>query len=78
MNLENSILYYKETCPFCKRVVRFMEKNNITCIMKDTTNLKIQDELVMIGGKKQVPCLVTNGEALYESMDIIQYLNSLL
>ena len=78
MNLENSILYHKEMCPFCKRVVRFMEKNNITCTMKDTTDLKIQDELVTIGGKKQVPCLVTNGEPLYESMDIIQHLNSLL
>ena len=46
--------------------------------MKDTTDLKIQVELVTIGGKKQVPCLVTNGEPLYESMDIIQHLNSLL
>lgn len=78
MNLENSTLYYSETCPFCKRVLRFMEKANITCNLKSTDDNNNAEELIKIGGKKQVPCLVTNGEPLYESVDIITHLNALL
>ena len=78
MKLENYILYYKDDCPYCKRVLRFMEKNNITCEMKDTSIEAIQEELIKIGGKKQVPCLVKDKQVMYESMDIIQHLNSLL
>lgn len=37
-------------------------------------NPDLKDELVTIGGKSQVPCLVINGEALYESDDIIAWL----
>lgn len=34
-----------------------------------------QDQLVNLGGKLQVPCLDIAGKALYESDDIIAYLN---
>ncbi|MDR2716000.1 MAG: glutathione S-transferase N-terminal domain-containing protein, partial [Coriobacteriaceae bacterium] len=33
--------------------------------------------LIKIGGKKQIPCLVIEGKALYESDDIIAYLGDL-
>ena len=78
MNLDNSTLYYSDTCPFCKRVLRFMEKNDIKCEMKSTDMDQNREELIKIGGKKQVPCLVTGGKPMYESMDIISHLNSLL
>ena len=58
--MENHTLYYKKQCPFCQKVLRFMDQN----------------DLVRIGGKKQVPCLVINGKPLYESDDIIAYLRS--
>ena len=32
-----------------------------------------RDELIKIGGKGQVPCLVNDGKALYESTDIIEW-----
>lgn len=32
------------------------------------------NELVRIGGKRQIPCLVIDGEALYESKEIMNWL----
>ncbi len=43
--------------------------------MRDThENPVYRDELIKIGGKPQVPCLVIDGKALYESSDIIEWL----
>lgn len=78
MKLENCVLYYREGCPFCQRVLRFMSKSGIECEMKSTDEETNALELEKIGGKKQVPCLVIDGEAMYESMDIIQFMNSKL
>ena len=32
------------------------------------------DELARVGGKRQVPCLFIDGKPLYESLDIIKWL----
>ena len=55
---------------------RFMDDNKITMDTRDTLQPGNQNDLVRIGGKKQVPCLVINGKPLYESDDIIAYLRS--
>ncbi len=72
--LENHSLYYKKSCPYCTKVLRFMEENGITLDLRDTLQPGNQNDLVRIGGKKQVPCLVVDGRAMYESDDIIAYL----
>lgn len=72
--LENHQLYYKKTCPYCQKVLRFMEANHLTMDTRDTTQPGNQNDLIRIGGKKQVPCLIINGKPLYESDDIIAYL----
>ncbi|MCI8468653.1 MAG: glutaredoxin [Eggerthellaceae bacterium] len=72
--LNDHTLYYKKTCPFCVKVMRFMDANHITMDTRDTLQPGNEDDLVRIGGKKQVPCLVVDGRALYESDDIIAYL----
>lgn len=72
--LEDHQLYYKKSCPYCVKVLRFMDSGKITLDLRDTTQPGVQDDLIRIGGKKQVPCLVHNGRALYESDDIIAYL----
>jgi len=42
--------------------------------MKDThADPANTGELIKIGGRSQVPCLVIDGRALYESNDIIQW-----
>ncbi len=72
--LENHSLYYKKSCPYCTKVLRFMEENKITLDMRDTLQPGNQNDLIRVGGKKQVPCLVIDGKAMYESNDIIDYL----
>lgn len=72
--LEDHTLYYKKLCPYCQKVFAFMEANKITLDTRDTLAPGNQDDLIRIGGKKQVPCLVIHGKPLYESDDIIAYL----
>lgn len=67
-------LYIKETCPYCVKVLRFMERAGITLPTKSTFDAENRAQLVNIGGKPQVPCLVIDGKAMYESDDIIEYL----
>ena len=67
-------LYHFMACPYCQRVRDFLSKEGISVPMKDThENLANRDELVKIGGKSQVPCLVIDGKPLYESLDIIEW-----
>ncbi len=72
--LKDHTLYYQKSCPFCQKVLQFMEDNSLTMDTRDTNQPGNQDDLVRIGGMKQVPCLVIGSEALYESDDIIDYL----
>ena len=67
-------LYHFIGCPYCARVRDFLSTEGITVPMKDIhANPIYQEELIKIGGKKQVPCLVIDGKALYESQDIIDW-----
>ena len=69
-------LFYKESCPFCQKVLRFMEMNKIDDVeLKDIVkNPEFRDTLVEVGGKGQVPCLFIDSKPMYESMDIIKFL----
>ena len=73
--MDDLVLFYKPTCSYCRKVLFFMEDNDISLPLKDISeSLDVRQELVTIGGKGQVPCLVIGGKALYESDDIIQWL----
>ena len=69
-------LYYKPECPFCQRVLRTIDANGYEGI--ELKNIRDDAEadatLVRVGGKHQVPCLFIDGEPLYESLDIIDWL----
>ncbi len=68
-------LYHFESCRFCARVRDYITQHKLPVPMKDIElHPEFQDELVSIGGKPQVPCLVIDGKALYESYDIIEWL----
>ena len=57
-------LYHFMGCPYCQRVRDFLDKEGISVPMKDThENPAYRDELIKIGGKSQVPCLVIDGKA---------------
>ena len=72
------VLYKFDSCPYCRMVMDFIEQEGLNIPMRDTIyDDGARQELQRIGGKTQVPCLVINGEALYESRDIIRFLQNL-
>ncbi len=72
------VLYYRPNCPFCVRVLEAMKGVDIKIDLKDLNeNREYLDELIEMGGKRQVPCLMIDGEVKYESQAIIDYLGAL-
>ena len=70
------LLYVMPGCPFCHKVLRFMGEKGIELPQADiTADPAAREELKRVGGKVQVPCLFIDGEPLYESDDIVAYLN---
>jgi len=71
-------LYYKPTCPFCRRVLAVTERLNLEVELKDINEEHIAEELVVRGGKKQVPYLVDEGkgEEMYDSDAIVSHLQT--
>ena len=75
-------LYQFKACPFCVKVRRAMKRQSLPILTRDAKRCdRARDELVQGGGRLKVPCLKitdTQGQAtwLYESADIIQYLET--
>ena len=68
-------LYHMTTCPYCVRVFDAIDRLGVELEMRDVrTEPGARDELIRIGGKGQVPCLVIDGKPLYESLDIVAWL----
>lgn len=75
MQQHDLVLYQYTSCPFCAKVRRFMAANELTVPMKDTMmDAAAREELINIGGKGTVPALMIDGEIMYESDDIIQWM----
>lgn len=70
-------LFIGTICPYCAKVENFMEEEGIEIptvnIQEDPEAMR---ELINNGGKRQVPCLYHDGEYLYESDDIIEFLKA--
>lgn len=69
-------LFKFDTCPYCRRVMEYIESSGRTDILYRDIHKSSEAEkrLIETGGKKQVPCLFIDGEPLYESLDIIDWL----
>lgn len=68
-------LYIMGYCPYCHKVLNFMEGAGISIPVVDITKDKEAEvTLVAVGGKRQCPCLFIGDEPLYESDDIIAWL----
>ena len=72
-------LFMLESCPYCKKVVDYADEHNIHLHKFDILNSENAQRLVNLGGKEQVPFLQNEhtGEMMYESNDIISYLEKL-
>lgn len=73
--MPNLTLYYTDTCPYCHKVLTFMQDNDITLNLKNVQQTPdFRQELFDNGGKTQVPALSIDGNIMYESDDIIHWL----
>lgn len=71
-------LFFKPDCPYCLKVLDFFRDNDINKfpsynIEDATCGAENARKLKEVGGKVQVPCMLIDGEAMYESDDIIEY-----
>jgi len=71
-------LYKYDTCPYCQRVMRAIADMGRTDVEYHDIHKSAEDlqRLVEVGGKRQVPCLFIDGKPLYESTDIIAWLQA--
>lgn len=70
-------LYHFPSCPFCRVVADCLDRLEREIPQRNIqTDAGAREELVKIGGKSQVPCLVIDGEPLYESSDIVRWLEA--
>jgi glutaredoxin len=71
-------LFVLETCPYCQKVMSFLEKEHMDYMKIDISNKESENSLIQMGGKRQVPFLVDTDRniQMYESNDIIEYLKT--
>lgn len=68
-------LFIMPSCPYCQKVLRFMEAHGIELPLRDISiDPAAREHLTEVGGKAQVPCLFIDGAPMYESDDIIAHL----
>lgn len=73
---QSVVLYYRDDCPHSKKVLRYLEKENITIPLNDvSTDPDAKNKLIAIGGYAIVPCLIVDGKPIYEDDEIIQWIS---
>lgn len=72
-------LFILESCPYCIKVMDFLDKENMKYHKIDISNKESEASLIQIGGKRQVPFLIDTERniQMYESRDIIEYLKTI-
>ncbi len=68
-------MFYKPSCPYCIKVLNYLEDLNKKMELKNTKACPDNLELLKsLTNKTQVPCLVYNGVPLLESDAIILWI----
>lgn len=68
-------LFVMNRCPFCEYVLDYLQEIDLEIPVYDiTTDPDRRMQLLRVGGKLQAPCLFIDGEPLYESQEIVEYL----
>ena len=70
-------LYYRDTCPYSQKVLRFVQENHLNGIKYHDLDRESQceDKLEALTKDSQVPCLVIDGKPMLESQAIIEWLD---
>lgn len=70
-------LYKYDTCAYCVRVMRAVARLGVDVTIRDVrvdpTNREVLRDRT---GRSQVPCLFVDGEPLFESADIVAWLEA--
>jgi glutaredoxin 3 len=69
-------LYVRTGCPYCIRVLNVLQSLRVPFEEKNIADVAVADELDALGGKQQVPFLVDGDVSMYESQDIIKYIET--
>lgn len=72
-------LFMLDYCGYCKKVIAVLDELGIPYKKIDISVKENEEELVKIGGKRQVPFIIDrdNKVEMYESDEIIEYLKTL-
>jgi glutathione S-transferase len=69
-------LYYSPRCPYCQKVLKYIQDRHLSVPLKNIlVDPQAKQELKTKGGLMIVPCLIVNGEAIYDSAVIIDWLS---
>lgn len=72
------VLYKYDACPYCRKVLRALETLDLPVALEDTRmDRSARGRLLERTGRTQVPCLFIDGEPMFESDDIIAWLEAL-
>ena len=70
------VLYASRTCGYCHRVQAHLDGLGLKVVIRDIrAEPSARDDLVAKTGRGQVPCLFIDGQALFESTDIMDWLS---
>lgn len=72
-------LFVKPFCQYCRKVLAYAEKNDLTIEIADIAKDPVKAKrLIELGGKRQVPFLIDHERGLwmYESADILEHLKN--
>ncbi len=72
-------LYQFNGCPYCYKVIKVIENLGLKMhkdyeLVESSRNTPGREEVIRLGGQSQVPFLVDGDVQMYESSDIIKYL----
>ena len=71
----NLVLFSGPSCPYCHRVVRVIDDLGIEVELRDIgTDQDAYETLTKTTGRRTIPCLFIDGVPLFESRDIIGWL----
>jgi glutaredoxin len=66
-------LFVKTNCPFSARAISALDAYNVPFLEKNIADPGVEEELIKIGGRHKVPFLVDGDVHIYESEDIVAY-----
>lgn len=67
-------LYGKTDCPYTAKAIAALDAHGLSFIKKNIADDEVANELIALGGKRQVPYIVDGDVQMYESDEIIAYI----